>query len=637
MHTRSISALILSPLFALLAGCASMTNTAPTEALTSVVMQGSVHGGQQPINGAHIYLMAVGSTGYGTASVSKLNVNASTLNDSIGNYVLSNANGTFSITGDYSCDANTQLYLYTLGGNPGSGSNPAAGLLAALGTCPTGGSFLPAIPFVAVNEVSTVAAAYSLAGFAVDATHIASSGSTLAVTDVANAFLTPANLASISTGFALTTTPAGNGTVPAATINTLANILAACINSNPSTSTTCSTLFGAALSGGTTGTTPTDTATAAINIAHNPAANVATLFGLATASPQFAPTLSTRPNDFNLGVTYTGAGKQGTQYYGAVSLAIDAAGQVWFVNGNSTVSELSPAGAPLSPATGFTGSGFSYPQGIAIDPSGNAWVADFDASTVVKLSPTGAATTYTGGGLNRPFFIAIDGAGDVWTTNYGNNTVSEFNNSGGPLSSSAGDTAGGLSAPQGIAINNSGDALVASTGSSSIQRFGPAGMSTSGANGYTGGGLNAPSGIAIDRSNNIWVGNNNPGANSISEFTAGGTPVSATGYTGGGVNQPTGIAIDGAGNLWVTNQGGTLSVSELTNAGVPVSPATGYQPGNVGTPQLIAVDGSGNVWITTNSRGGTTNVALVELIGAAVPAVRPLSAGSKAGTLGTRP
>ena len=40
------------------------------------------------------------------------------------------------------------------------------------------------------------------------------------------------------------------------------------------------TLFANAESGGTTGTLPTDTATAAINIAHNPAANVAPLYGV---------------------------------------------------------------------------------------------------------------------------------------------------------------------------------------------------------------------------------------------------------------------------------------------------------------------------------------------------------------------
>ena len=77
--------------------------------------------------------------------------------------------------------------------------------------------------------------------------------------------------------------------------NTLANILAACVNT-PGTTSACSTLFTNALPGGTTGTQPTDTATAAIDIAHNPAANITALYGLATANPPFSPALSAQPN-----------------------------------------------------------------------------------------------------------------------------------------------------------------------------------------------------------------------------------------------------------------------------------------------------------------------------------------------------
>lgn len=88
-----------------------------------------------------------------------------------------------------------------------------------------------------------------------------------------NAFVTASSLASLSTGVALATTPGGNGTVPQTEINTLANVLARCINSTGPAFASCATLFSDAKSGGTSGTTPTDTATAAINMAHNPASN----------------------------------------------------------------------------------------------------------------------------------------------------------------------------------------------------------------------------------------------------------------------------------------------------------------------------------------------------------------------------
>jgi streptogramin lyase len=69
-------------------------------------------------------------------------------------------------------------------------------------------------------------------------------------------------------------------------------------------------------------------------------------------------------------------------------LAVDGAGNLWISDNNgaagAAVSEFSSTGAVLSPANGVNGSttiGFSHqglfnPNGIAVDPSGNVWVAD---------------------------------------------------------------------------------------------------------------------------------------------------------------------------------------------------------------------------------------------------------------------
>src|ERR1035441_6656428 len=105
--------------------------------------------------------------------------------DGNGNYyVTTDANGNFTITGDYSCAAGQQVYLYALGGTQGGIANAAAGLLAALGNCPgtagtTNDSFSSGL-YVVVNEASTIAAAYAFAGFATDATHVSSLGTALA-------------------------------------------------------------------------------------------------------------------------------------------------------------------------------------------------------------------------------------------------------------------------------------------------------------------------------------------------------------------------------------------------------------------------------------------------------------------------
>jgi len=171
----------------LLTGC-TLSTTAPSspEVGAGAAITGRVMGGQQPLVGAHVYVLEANTTGYGGSgiaasssnkSISLLtNVAGSTTLDTNGGptngdyYVTTGAGGAFSITGDYTCTLNSQVYLYSVGGDSGSGPNSAAGLLAA-GNCPSGGSF-PSSLYVVMNEVSTIATAYSMAGFATDALHI---------------------------------------------------------------------------------------------------------------------------------------------------------------------------------------------------------------------------------------------------------------------------------------------------------------------------------------------------------------------------------------------------------------------------------------------------------------------------------
>ncbi len=153
-----------------------MTPTA-TNPITAagVPIEGSVYGGQQPINLAHVYLMQANTTGYSQPSVSLLNAALTGNSDSVGAYVTTNVRGGFHITGDYTCTPGTQVYLLVLQGDAGGGNNTAAGEMGVFGQCPAAGNFLAAIPFVQINEVTTVAAAYAMAGFATDALHVSSS------------------------------------------------------------------------------------------------------------------------------------------------------------------------------------------------------------------------------------------------------------------------------------------------------------------------------------------------------------------------------------------------------------------------------------------------------------------------------
>ncbi|MGO8758983.1 MAG: NHL repeat-containing protein [Terracidiphilus sp.] len=610
-----------------------------------VALKGIVHGGQQPIVGAHVYLLAANTTGYGNASVSVLASASGTSQDSSGNYyVTSQAQGAFSITGEYTCPSSTsQVYLYATGGDPGlgEGTNSAIGLMAALGTCET----LSSSTYVVINEVSTIATAYALAGFATDATHISSSSSTLATaTDVPNAFATVANIYSLSTGFALATTPKGNGTVPQAEIDTLADILAACVNSSGPSSTPCSSLFANAEKGNSE---PSETATAAINIAHNPGANAATLFGLLPSNLAFQPTMASAPSDFTISITYANGtangGLDGTGF-APEGIAIDASGNVWVPNyASSTISELNSNGAPVT-GSPFSGAGLDEPTSIAIDTYGNVWAANYLGNDVSEFNSSGEKISnppgWIDGGLNEPYGITIDNVGHAWIADFGGNCLSEFSSSlsyGLAISGSSGYGSGTLVGPAGIAADTSGNVWTVNytAATSSLAEAVPsslAGVAPT-LTLFTGGGLNAPYGVAIDSSGNVWI-TNRGGDGSISEFTSSGVPVSGSPFSGGGVSGPYGIAVDGAGNVWTANNGGNSnSISEFTSSGAAVSGSNGYVSNGLIEPYGIAIDGSGNVWVASDNTAGP----LTEFVGAAVPVVTPISVGTEYKELGTRP
>lgn len=609
----------------LLAGCSGVpvvtTPGIQSGVTPGTALQGRVHGGQQPITGATVYLYAVAITGYGAASQLLLKSPG---------FVTTDVNGNFSIDNDFSCPAGAQVYVYSVGGNPGLSSgtnNTAAGLMAGLGPC----SALNNSQFIWVNEVSTVATAYSLAGYATDATHISSSGNPLAATGVANAMNTITNLETLGTGVALAKTPAangGNGTVPQSTIDTLANILAACINTTGASSTACSTLFSNARNGSVT---PADTATAAINIAHNPGTNIANLFALQGSTPPFLPDLSIAPNDFAIAVSYAGGGT-GCSLASVEGMAADAQGDIWVANnaGNS-ICEFNPTGGP-EPAGAITGNGLSGPQQIAIDGNGYVWVTDITSSALSSFSSTGAAVTNTtSGGLNGPTAIAIDGSNNVWVTNLGVGVadLTKFTTSAGTPSAVTGDPFGNgvLGNPVAVAVDINGNAWVGDYGE--IDEF--SGSSPSTFSSYTGGGIsssNVPTSLAFDASGNVWVTYTiSSSTASISEFNSTGGAISgSSGYTGGGLYQPEGVAIDSNGNAWVGN-GSAGTISEFSPTGVALSPGRGFAYGNtfLGAAYNPVIDGSGNMWFTNYGAS-----SFVEFVGLAAPVVTPMPANLQA-------
>lgn len=108
------------------------------------------------------------------------------------------------------------------------------------------------------------------------------------------------------------------------------------------------------------------------------------------------------------------------------------------------------------------GGGFSQPDGVATDSSGNIYVAD-RANNAVKKIPSGCSTsscvTTIGGGFSSPYAIAVDGAGNVWVADNGNNAVKKI--PGGCTTSSCVITVdGAIGSPAGLAVDGFGNVFV---------------------------------------------------------------------------------------------------------------------------------------------------------------------------------
>ena len=590
-----------------LVGCGAIPGTSGP--VPGAAVTGYVHGGQQAITSARIYLYAAGTTGYGMGAISLLN----------GGFTTSDGRGAFDITNAYTCPTSTtQVYIVSVGGNTGSGVNNAATLMAPLGNC----GALSASTFVNLSEVSSVGAVYALAQFMTSGTLGVGTSSTN-LTGLQNAFTTVGNLVDPRTGTARATTPAGNGIVPQSTINTLANIMAACVNTI-SGSGPCATLFTAATPAG--GTVPADTLSAMLNIAQNPGLNVSALYTLQPAVAAFQPSLAAVPNDFTLGVQYSGGGLRAGQLP-----AVDGAGNIWVPNGidPGTLSEFSPTGAALTTSAGITGGGLSYPEAVAIDLNGNVWAANEGNGSVSEHTAGGSALSgsngFTTAGMVYPYSVAIDGSGNVFTAN-GNNTVAKFNAAG---TAQALFTGGGLDIPYFVAIDGSGNVWVPNGDrrlqANSISKFSNNGTAAS-AIGYLGGGLTSPVGVAIDATGNVWAANFD--ASTVSKVSSTGVALSGSGFAAPGPT--TSIAVDGNNTVWTSNLNG--SVSRFSNLGAMIGPATGYLANGATAGVGIAIDASGNVWMTdyyVNS--------LFEYVGAAGPTVVPQVLAVKNNSFGVRP
>jgi hypothetical protein len=618
--TFSLAALPLFVVAMTLTGCGVGTAVHSTSGTLSI--QGMVHGGQQPVGQSSIQLYAVGKAGNGSPA-RKMLVNAVSTKD----------DGTFIITGDYSCSAaDDQVYLVATGGNPGltpAVDNPSLVLMTAFGSCVN----LPTASYLILNEVTTAAAAWTLAPFMKSATEIGASSTN--AQGIASAFLNAQLLVDSSTGLAATL-PANLAT-ETSKLYALADAIAPCVNSNGTTG--CTSLFTAATPSG--GTAPTNTLNAALSIVQNPGQNVEAVFNLINAQAPFPTSLTKAPNDWTMSLSVTGGGLNLPS-----ALALDGFNNVWVANYAGSVSAFSPQGTMFN-TTGYGNGILSEVYGLAVDFNNNIWVTNEQAPS---HSPTqGSITAFQGVGtgtlgsvlfgknyiydtsIDFPFSIAADTNGDMLVTNNANSTVTVYSDAGVFVKSGVGMGEASLPAEavpdlnHGVWFANQGDSSVTHLDKNGVllaRTFCCDGAST----------------VATDSLGNAWITNFRGG--SITELASDGTMEATT--DGGGLsdltkpghpvgNGPSGIAIDAGQNVWVSNYYGA-NFSEVAGsggtatAGTPISSSSGFGlDAHLVLPYSIAPDAAGDLWISNFGKDKMTGLYKVtEFFGLATPTKTPL-------------
>jgi hypothetical protein len=640
-------------------GAFNMPDSVVSSQAAGPPIAGSVYGGHAPIVGSHVYLLQPGTGGYGTIATSILGNNGATTasngfilstNPATGGdpyipsgwkYVTSDNNGNFYLSGAYNCTAGYPVYIYSSGGNAtGSAlSNTGIVQLAILGNCPStgqtnfGNGSSDQLNYVYSNEVSTVAAAYVFQPFTVQGTattasaiYVGTSGTTQALLGIQNAASTAAQLYSIQgngqistsgdgeghvansrtilqsiVGGVIVTTPnAGNGIVPEATINTLANILADCVDSTGGTATQCTTLFtNATETGDSAGVKPTDIARAAMNIARYPAGNystantptnfVANIFALGNGTVPYVPKLSAAPNDFTIAINYPYAPVGGyttsnNDVYRAESIEVDQLGQIWITaQGNigagldATADRWSPLGV-LNATPNSKNYIFGY---VSIDGSNNAWTGNANSTTgIFEAGGNGAFTTTYGAGYTTAYTVVADKTGDAYffasNASNPNNTYDTFTYSEMWEYNATGTLVSGSAACNGTTRAFVYNCISQTTGGGRTSIF-------------TAGDFVAHG--AIDASGDFWLTSED--SEQIAKVTPTGTQVWQINT---GVKQPEFPSIDHAGNGWIANQAAAGTIYKITTGGISTTLTSASTGADLTWTFGSAVDGNGNVW-----------------------------------------
>jgi hypothetical protein len=709
------SATVLSTcaLSVLLTGCGvgNLDTSSPQAPQLVPAFHGAVFGGQTPIVNATVKIYATGSDGSCTSSGSAAACIAGDTGYGVGTLLQeativnggsagqeTDAAGNFSFAGGYFCPAGEFAYIVGSGGSPGNAGNAANSkilLVAALGRCEdlytavTGGFSGYKGSLIVVNEITTVAAGYALGRFATvsgssvgigapstnNAAKVSgySTGTTTAAAGLYHAFLNAANLAnpfSLTTLSSAPTVPPGNSkaSLPTALINTIANVLANCVDTD-GTGGQCSGLPGGS-----------DTFTAVVTLAANPTFSgsstaVTSFFNLPTGVGPFSPVLSAAPNDYSIAINYpagTGNGN-GINLKFPLSIALDVNDNLYIANnskyaggttGNAAsniISLASNGSVNAQTATiGLIGADYSLSLD-ASTPTSNGYFGDAGYSTTFAIGrftfssttgiPSDILTGTAGSASPHVYATAVDKSNNVWV--WGTDGLFK-SAAGGTAFNSANLASVTATAPTdtyiGLAIDPGQNIWM--TGSSAIAVY-PAGASSTGATITATAPGNPSTGISFTGAagaSTVYVSaySTSPGlayfaptyngSNAVTALNLATTGSQGLQTYGGKLAGSLFNAVDSAGDVWMAD---FTSQSLVELPGGTGSSAYVYKPcdstaacnslfatTNYG-PVYVIVDSTGSLWVSTNTFNSLaiTGGSLVQIIGSAAPSWPLLALG----------